>query len=845
MTATPDNAAPDPRLIIAELHRKLDEARAELATRNNAYSERIAYQAAANDVLKMMSASPGDPQPVFDLISIRARDLCDAYGVTVCEFDGSLLHWRAATGVSEDPAVREAAKAAFPLPPTRDLAVGRAILDRAIVHIPDYETEQGLRRFSLDVKSSVVVPLMRGGVPIGTLQMGSRERGGFFDTQVELLKTFADQAVIAIENARLFHEVQTKTRDLTEALTYQTGSANILKVIASSPTDVGPVMKAIVESACELCGAYDAVALLKEGEDLLFSPHHGPIPMRSQKRSINRKWTAGRAFIDKKAVHVHDLQAERDEFPEGREMARDMGHRSIVSVPLLCEGESIGALVLRRIEVNPFSEKQIALLQTFADQAVIAIENARLFNETKEALERQTATAEVLRVIASSPSDLQPVFEAIATRSTQLVGGHSAAVSIFVGDMVHLGAFTPVSPEADAAVKALYPRRLADYPLFELARGGEVAQVSDIETDTRVPSAAKATAQARGFRSLMLVPMNSDTGPIGVITVTRKEPGTFAALHIQLLQTFADQAVIAIKNVELFEEVQQRTRELSKSLDELRAAQDRLIQTEKLASLGQLTAGIAHEIKNPLNFVNNFAALSVELTDELKGALKPAALDQTLRADVDEITGLLKDNLGKVVQHGKRADSIVKSMLLHSREGSGERRSAEINRLVEESLSLAYHGARAEKPGFTITLRHDLDLNAGTLDLYPQEITRALLNLISNGFYAATRRKIELSDETFEPLLSAATRDLGEAVEIRIRDNGTGIPPEVKEKMFNPFFTTKPSGEGTGLGLSMTHDIIVKQHAGRIDVETEPGVFTEFIITLPRGNVTVIGEKPE
>jgi hypothetical protein len=266
MTATPDNAAPDPQQIIAELQRKLDEARAALATRNSAYSERIAYQAAANDVLKVMSTSPGDPQPVFDLISIRARDLCDAYGVTVCEFDGSLLHWRAATGVSENPAVREAAKAAFPLPPTRDLPAGRAILDRAIIHIRDYETEQGLRRFSLDVKSSVVVPLMRAGVPIGTLQMGSRERGGFSDTQVELLKTFADQAVIAIENARLFHEVQAKTRDLSEALTYQTGSANILKVIASSPTDVGPVMKAIVESACELCGAYDAVALLKEGE---------------------------------------------------------------------------------------------------------------------------------------------------------------------------------------------------------------------------------------------------------------------------------------------------------------------------------------------------------------------------------------------------------------------------------------------------------------------------------------------------------------------------------------------------------------------------------------------------
>ena len=198
-------------------------------------------------------------------------------------------------------------------------------------------------------------------------------------------------------------------------------------------------------------------------------------------------------------------------------------------------------------------------------------------------------------------------------------------------------------------------------------------------------------ARLRGWRSALLVPLLRDQKSIGLISVTRVEPGSFADHHIQILKTFADQAVIAISNVELFRKVQERTKELSQSLDDLRAAQDRLVQTQKLASLGQLTAGIAHEIKNPLNFVNNFAALSVELTDELKGALKPAVLDRTIRTEVDEITGLLKDNLGKVVQHGRRADSIVKNMLLHSREGSGERRFADINALVGESLNLAYH----------------------------------------------------------------------------------------------------------------------------------------------------------
>jgi two-component system, NtrC family, sensor kinase len=338
-------------------------------------------------------------------------------------------------------------------------------------------------------------------------------------------------------------------------------------------------------------------------------------------------------------------------------------------------------------------------------------------------------------------------------------------------------------------------------------------------------------------RTILSVPLLREKESIGAILLRRTEVEPFSEKQIALLKTFADQAVIAIGNVRLFDEVQQRTRELSQSLDNLRAAQDRLVQTEKLASLGQLTAGIAHEIKNPLNFVNNFSAVSAELTDELNDVLKPAALNDKLRKEVDELTRMLKENLEKVVQHGKRADSIVKNMLLHSREGSGEHRPTDINALLDESLNLAYHGARAEKREFNITLQRDFDEAAGAADLFPQEITRAFLNLISNGFYAATKRKREVGPG-FEPALCAITRDLGDAVEIRIRDNGSGIPAEVKEKMFNPFFTTKPAGEGTGLGLSMSHDIIVKQHGGTIDVDTQPGEYTEFRIVLPRtGNL--------
>jgi two-component system, NtrC family, sensor kinase len=294
-----------------------------------------------------------------------------------------------------------------------------------------------------------------------------------------------------------------------------------------------------------------------------------------------------------------------------------------------------------------------------------------------------------------------------------------------------------------------------------------------------------------------------------------------------LIKTFAAQSAVAIENARLFHNVEA-------SLEDLRTTQDRLVQTQKLASLGQLTAGIAHEIKNPLNFVNNFSGVSAELIDELQEALGKVKVDTNARAEITELTDTLRDNLDKIVQHGKRADAIVKNMLLHSREGSGEHRLVDANALVEESLNLAYHGARAENQSFKINLELSLDPAAGQVDVFPQEITRALLNLISNGFYAATKRKEQDNSDGYEPTLTASTKNLGDRVEIRIRDNGTGVSPEVRDKMFNPFFTTKPAGEGTGLGLSITHDIIVKQHSGSIEVDTMPGEFTEVRIILPR-----------
>ncbi|MGH7046922.1 MAG: sensor histidine kinase, partial [Stellaceae bacterium] len=289
------------------------------------------------------------------------------------------------------------------------------------------------------------------------------------------------------------------------------------------------------------------------------------------------------------------------------------------------------------------------------------------------------------------------------------------------------------------------------------------------------------------------------------------------------------------------QEARQARTAAEQALADLHRAQDRLVETQKLASLGQLTAGIAHEIKNPLNFVNNFAELSAELGDELRALLteKEAALPAAARDEVEELTGLLNANLAKIVEHGRRADSIVKNMLLHSRSGAGERRCTDLNALVEESLNLAYHGARAERPDFNVTLHCDLDPSIGEVDLYPQEITRVLLNLFGNGFYAVRERQRGATGPRFEPALWVTTRRIGDRVEIMVRDNGTGIPDEAKAKIFDPFFTTKPAGEGTGLGLSLSHDIIVTQHGGRFTVDSEPGAYTEFVITLPGARVAV------
>ncbi|WP_164940864.1 GAF domain-containing sensor histidine kinase [Bradyrhizobium zhanjiangense] len=815
---------------IEELERRLQSAAAENARLRGELAVARDRQSASAEILRTIAASPSDARPVFAAIASSSKRLLGGFSATVLQFIGDELHLVAFTPTS--PEADEGLKASFPRK-IADFPTFALVRDGETIQFPDSEAADvpelnrelaRLRGF----RSVLFMPLMNRGAPVGMISVTRAEPGAFAPDLVQLLQTFADQAVIAIENANLFNETR-------EALERQTATADILKVMAASPSDVQPVFAAIAANANRLIGGFSTAVLryVDGGAHLAAFTPTDPAGDRVLQASFPvpfAQFPPYQLVANGAAAQLPDTELE----PAARDIARARGYRSMLFTPLMSEGEAIGIMIATRRATGCFAEHHVRLLQTFADQAVIAIKNVSLFNATREALERQTATADILKVIAASPADVTPVFQAISDSAKALIGGHSSTVTRVIDGMLHLAAFTTDNEAGNADLLSSFPTPLSASGIHSrVARSGQYAFRSDMQSEPDLTEAMKELARTRGYRSILVVPMLRDGVAIGTIAVTRPEPGHFPDKAINLLKTFADQAVIAVENTRLFNEVQDRTQDLAKSLDDLRAAQDRLIQTEKLASLGQLTAGIAHEIKNPLNFVNNFASLSAELTDELNEVLGPVKLADEVRAEVDELTGLLKDNLQKVVQHGRRADSIVKNMLLHSREGGGEHGLSDINALVEESLNLAYHGARAEKPGFDVTLKRELDPAAGQAEVFPQEITRVLLNLISNGFHAVTKRKAEGAAD-YEPIVIAATRDRGDSIEIRIRDNGIGIADEVREKMFNPFFTTKPAGEGTGLGLSMSHDIVVKQHGGTIDVATEPGASTEFTIRLPR-----------
>ena len=525
-------------------------------------ADALEQQRAASEILRMIRASSTGLQPVLDAIAESAARLCDSYDAQIFRLENNVITRVASHG----PLLL--AKERTPL--NRQFPVGRAMVDRQAVHIHDLAadidaeyTEVKTYQQKIGHRTTLAVPFLQDGSPIGAILIRRLEVRPFTEPQIKRLETFADQAVIAIENARLIHEQQARNRDLTEALEQQTATSEILRVIASSPTDIQPMLDTIAESAARLCESYDAVIQRVDGDFLFRAAHFGPVPV-GEIRSIplTRELPSGRAIVDRQTVHVDDVSLEIEtEYRDVAEIQKRSSSRTVLATPLLSRGVPIGVIFIRRMEVQPFSDKQIKLLETFADQAVIAIENARLFQELRESLEQQTATSEILGVIASSPTDIQPVLDVVAQNAARLCDADDAQIYRVEGDV-----------RRKVASYGNIPVDLAVGETRSLSRGSvsgraildrQIVHMQDMMAEREENYADAWRVDERlGIRTSLAVPLLREGDAVGAIMIRRTEVRPFTDKQIALLKTFADQAVIAIENVRLFQELGERNAEL-------------------------------------------------------------------------------------------------------------------------------------------------------------------------------------------------------------------------------------------------------------------------------------------
>jgi GAF domain-containing protein/anti-sigma regulatory factor (Ser/Thr protein kinase) len=756
--------------------------------------ESLEYQTATAEVLAVISRSPTDVQPAFNTIARSAAQLCNAQFCHVFRFDGDLIHFVASHGLS--PKGAEAMRAKYPIPPGRASAAARSILTATVEEIPDVDAdpdfEHGDVARLMNYRSIVAVPMTKGGRPIGAIVLVRSQAGRFPDRQIDLLKTFADQAVIAIENTRLFEAEQAGKRELQESLEYQTATSEVLSVISRSPNDLQPVLDTISATAGKLCEADDAhVLMLQEGKFHLVA-HNQSDPkvvawFRANPFGMEEPGSvSARAARERRPVHVHDVRADPD-FGVGGPITFSNG-RSVLSVPLLRAGTVVGVVTVSRRTVRPFTDRQIALVQTFADQAVIAINNAGLFKEVQARNRDLTALAEVGRAV-SSTLDLKIVLKTIVDRAVTLSGTDAGSMFYYRPEFgrFELGETTGIEGETITRLRKL-EIAAKDSGLGEAIAQRKPLLIADLTK--RESNPLRVAAIEAGFRAALIVPLLSSDGPLGTLVLQRRQPGEFPAAVVTLMQSFADQSAIALENARLFEEIAQKSRELE------------IASQHK----SQFVANMSHELRTPLAAILGYAELMQE-----------GFYGQQSEKSMDALT--------RIRSNGKHLLGLINTVLDIAKIESGQftLNMAEyaIESVVETVLSATESLAQNKKLVLKTEVAKSLPIGLGD----EQRLTQVLLNLVGNA--------IKFTDAG-EVRVRATTANSHFAVSVA--DTGPGIAEEHQARIFEQFHqvdssNTKAKG-GTGLGLAIAKQI-VEMHGGRIWVESTLGKGSTFQMELP------------